>query len=124
MENLVKKGYKYFLVGMALGFDTACFSILLELKKDLDIKIIACVPCPEQADNFNENQRILYDKMLSVADQTIVISPKYTSTCMRKRNKFMVDNSSVLVSYVRRERSGSKFTEKYAISNNLTIIKL
>ena len=46
--NLIEKGYNTFLIGMAVGFDTICFNVLLDIKKMKDVKIVACVPCRGQ----------------------------------------------------------------------------
>ena len=121
---LIKKGYDTFLVGMAIGFDTICFHILEELKNTYNIRIIACIPCPEQPLKFNEEQKKEYYRILSVCDEKVVISEKYTSNCMTKRNKFMVDFSSVIVTYVRKDKSGAKQTENYAKKKGLWIIKI
>jgi hypothetical protein len=42
-------GYDTFLVGMAIGFDTLCFNLLEEIRKEKEIKIIACIPCLDQS---------------------------------------------------------------------------
>ena len=34
LENIINRGFDLFLIGMATGFDTECFSALEELKKD------------------------------------------------------------------------------------------
>lgn len=122
--NLIKRDYNTFLIGMAIGFDTLCFKVLEELRKEYQIKIIACIPCPEQADRFNDLQKKEYEKLKESADDKILLSYKYTPDCMKKRNEFMVKNSSALVSYVRREKSGSKQTLKLAKKYALTVIEL
>lgn len=124
LKNLVLDGYDTFLVGMALGFDTECFKALEEIRKENHIKIIACVPCLTQADRFSLKQKREYNRMLNSADETVLISEKYTEKCMQKRNEFMVDNASVLVSYLRREFGGTKNTVKYAEKVNCKIIKI
>ena len=124
IEGLINQNYDTFLVGMALGFDTLCFHELEKLKEKKNIKIVACVPCPEQADRFSEWQRKEYFRMLDMADKIVVISQKYSSTCMQKRNEFMVDNSSILVCYKRRESGGTANTVNYAKKTNKMIIEL
>ena len=53
---------------MALGFDTVCFQILEEIRKEKDIKIIACVPCSTQAEKFSLEQKKEYDRMLFIKE--------------------------------------------------------
>ena len=38
--ELIEDGYDTFLVGMAIGFDTICFGILEEIRKEKNIKIL------------------------------------------------------------------------------------
>ena len=123
-KKMVEKEFNIFLVGMAIGFDTACFQVLEEIRKDKDIKIIACVPCKNQDVRFNLEQQAEYKRMLSVADSVVILSEEYTSKCMQQRNEFMVDNASVLVAYKKRERGGTANTVKYAIKTGVLIIEV
>ena len=120
--DLIEKYYKYFLIGMAVGFDMLCFEILYNLKKEYDIKLIACVPCENQSKNYSIQEKEKYDNFLSVADEVILISKNYTKYCMFNRNKFMVDNSSCLVAYLRENKGGTKNTVKYAENKDINII--
>lgn len=116
LKQVGLEGYDTFLIGMALGFDTACFKVLLEIKKELnlDIKLIACVPCENQDRYFNFRQKATYKEMLKLADQVVILSKSYTPACMQARNKFMVNNSSLLFCYVRKTFGGSVSTLNYA----------
>ncbi len=113
-----------FLVGMALGFDTICFNVLETLKSEYDIKIVACIPCRTQDYNFNKKQKEEYDRMLSVADEKIYVSNEYNNTCMFKRNRFLVDNSSIIVVYSRKKTGGTIYTKNYALKNGVPIIEI
>ena len=122
--RLIQKGFNTFLIGMAVGFDTICFKILYKLKQKYDIKLIACVPCPNQDERFSQSQKEEYRNLLEKADHVEIISQRYYAGCMRKRNEFMVDNSSVLIAYVRRDKSGAMQTLSYAKQKNLAILKV
>jgi uncharacterized phage-like protein YoqJ len=122
--DLIKKGIDTYLIGMAVGFDTLCYKILEKLKEDYQIKLVACVPCINQDRNFTPLQKKVYRDMLKKADVTIYVSTEYTPYCMQKRNMFMVDNSSVLVSYLRENKGGTYNTVKYAEKNKKKIIRI
>ena len=122
--QLIKIGYNEFLVGMALGFDTVCFQILENLRKQNSIKIIACIPCKTQADKFSKKDREEYERMILSADEKVYISEEYTPTCMQRRNKFMVDNASVVLSYLRKEKTGTANTVNYAKRQQVIIINV
>ena len=121
---LIEKNFDTFLIGMAIGFDTLCFQILEEFRKQKNIKIIACIPCPTQAYKFNLEQKKEYDRMVSVADEKIILSDIYTPYCMQNRNKFMVDNSSCVISYLNKEKGGTYNTVKYANTQKVPVINV
>ncbi len=121
-DNLIDYGVDTFLIGMAIGFDTLCFQILEEKKKQKDIKIIACIPCTSQAEKFSQSQKKEYDRLLSIADQKLLISQEYTPYCMQKRNMFMVDNSSAVICYLNQNKGGTFNTVKYAEKRGVKVI--
>ncbi len=122
LNALVERDFSTFYVGMALGFDMLCFKILEKIRESKKIKIVACVPCPSQPDKFSERQREEYFRMLEVADEKVVLSEKYTPFCMQKRNQYMVDNSGVVLAYLRKSPSGTANTVNYAKKQNVPII--
>jgi len=125
LEKFIERDFDTFLIGMALGFDTVCFQTLEKLKEKYpSIKIIACIPCLCQACKFNKAQKEEYDRMLSVADEKIILSTEYTPACMMKRNKFMVDNACALLAYLIRDYGGTANTVKYAEKMNIPIVYL
>ncbi len=124
LENLIKKGFNTFLCGMAVGFDTECFLILKELREIYPINIYACVPCKDQDKSFSEKEKEIYQKLLKDSDEVILLSEHYYKGCMIVRNKYMVDNSSVLVCYNRKDSGGTFYTVNYAKKRGLKIIEL
>lgn len=122
--GLINGGYTTFLVGMAVGFDTECFKLLENLRKEYPIKIIACIPCLTQAYKFSLKQKAEYEKMLLSADEKVYVSKEYSKTCMFKRNMFMVDSASVLVAYLNTDKGGTFQTVNYAKRKGVEIIKI
>lgn len=122
LEKFINKDFDTFLIGMAIGFDSVCFATLEKLKEKYPfIKLIACIPCLSQSCKFTQAQKEEYDRMLSVADEKIVLGQEYTPTCMQKRNKFMVDNASVVLAYMYKNYGGTANTVNYAKKNNVPI---
>lgn len=120
--ELINSGVDTFLVGMAIGFDAKCFTVLEQLRPIYNIKIVACVPCEEQDKNFSIAQKKEYERMLLNATEVILVSKNYTKGCMLKRNRFMIDNSDYLVCYLREQSGGTAYTVKYASQTNKKII--
>ena len=126
LKEMLKKvylaGFDTFLVGMALGFDTECFLALQQLKKEFPIKIIACIPCINQDYKYTKKQSELYRKMLEDADEKYYVGKEYTRYCMLKRNRFMVDNCSLVLCYLKTDFGGTKNTVDYEVKKGVQIL--
>lgn len=96
--DLINKGVEVFFSGMALGVDIWAAEVVIDLRKRFpNIKLICVLPCETQADRWAPNQRERYFNIIEKSQSSIYISNKYTRDCMYKRNKYMVDNSDVIV---------------------------
>ena len=122
--KLIEQKINTFLVGMAIGFDTECFKVLEEIRKEKEIYIIGCIPCKNQDYKFNLSQKKEYERLKKEADDLILVSENYSTYCMQKRNRFMVDNCFVLVSYLRKNTGGTFYTVKYAEKVGIPIINI
>ena len=120
----VERGYKTFLCGMALGFDIICAETVISLKQEYnDIKLIAAIPCRDQDRLWSENSRTRYRGLLEQADGIRCKFETYTyAECMRERNKYMVDNSSLLIALYSGLPGGTKFTVDYARKSGSEIL--
>lgn len=117
VARLVEDGAEEFCTGMARGVDIWAAEIVLELKSGHpDLRLIAVIPCPEQADRWGSNEKARYQSILKQCDQTITTSPSYTKGCMLKRNKALVDMCDVLVAVFDGTRGGTMQTVNYAKS--------
>lgn len=114
IKRVAQQGYTRFLCGMAVGFDSLCFDVCEELKQELpQITLVACVPCENQDAYFSKSEKVAYRARLKRADEVIVLSPRYFEGCMQVRNRYMVDHSSVLITYLRKEEGGAFYTSTY-----------
>ena len=112
-----------FYDGMARGFDLAAAQIVIALKKKYkNIKLIACVPFYGQQEKFSAHDKILYNAILESCDEVIVLSEKYYPGCMYARNRYMVDNSDMVIAYYRGRKGGTEYTVKYAEENEKKVV--
>ncbi len=121
IEKLIKNGYKTFLVGMAIGFDLKVFEVL-QTKKKYNIDVIACVPCKDQDKYYNKTQKEQYENAIKNADKIVYLSEEYFDGCMQQRNRYMIDNSSILVAYMYAKIGGTIYTVNYAKKKEKSII--
>lgn len=122
--NLVKTGYDRFLCGMAVGFDMKAAQAVISLKKDYEVKLVACLPCTNQSERFSARSKALYDEILKECDEVVVLDGEYRSGCMQKRDRYLVDNCDALVSFLRKNSGGTYYTVNYAKMKNKKIIEL
>ena len=124
VERLINLGYRMFISGVALGFDTMAARCVLELKQKHDIKLIAAIPYVGQADRWNDRDRQRYFDILKQCDETVCISTALSPGCYKERNKFMVDNSSAIITYFVKDKTGTAQTINYASQKEIKITNL
>lgn len=121
---LIKKGYSYFLVGGALGFDTIAAQAVLNLRERYSIELVLVLPCITQANGWLETDKQVYQDIKNKADKLIYTSQDYTKGCMFKRNRYLVDNSKVCICYLISDNGGTAYTVRYANSKKLTVFNV
>lgn len=123
--NQYNNGFTHFLAGGALGFDTiAALSVINARINHPDIKLILILPCKNQSKGWNISDINTYHNILSQSDNAIYSSESYVRGCMFKRNRMLVDNSSICISYQYKETGGTAYTTKYATSKGLSVFNL
>ena len=65
-----------------------------------------------------------YERIRELADEVTYINQEYVRGCMFKRNRSLVDNSSICVCRLTKSTGGTAYTVKYAIKQGLKIINL
>lgn len=120
----IQRGYRTFLCGMALGFDMICTETILDLKKQYpDIKIIGALPCKTQDIKWQEKERERFRNLLSKLDAIRCLYDEYIGAeCMLERNRFMVDNASLMIALFNGLSGGTKSTIEYARKQGLKIV--
>ena len=122
--NLVKNGCRRFLCGMAVGFDLKAAQAVLSLKDEYAVELVACLPCANQSERFSSKNKAVYNEILARCDEVIVLQEEYTDGCMFRRDRYLVDNSDVLVCFLRKRSGGTYYTVKYAQKQDKKIIEL
>ena len=123
--KLINDGFRYFVAFGAFGYDTLAAQTVLELKTQYpDVKLILVLPCLSQTRGWSARDIDIYEDIKSKADKVVYTSQEYTRGCMHKRNRHLVDNSSVCVCYLTESTGGTAYTVDYARRNKLTVINL
>lgn len=123
--NCVNDGFTDFYNGGARGFDLLAAEAVLELKKTYpSLRLHIIVPCSNQTRGWREEDVIRYENVTSLADEVKCLSPVYFDGCMQVRNRYMVDNSELLIAYLERASGGSGYTVRYAEGQGKSVINI
>ena len=125
ITDAIRNGYRYLGAGGALGFDMLAAQTVLELKADYpDIKLILVLPCLNQTRGWAQEDVKEYERIKAAADKVTYISKEYYNGCMHKRNRHLVDNSSLCICYLTKQSGGTAYTVSYAESHDLKIVNV
>ncbi len=123
IEELINEGVAVFINGGALGFDTLSALAVLGLKnKYPKIKLKIYVPHKNQSMRWSEDNKKVYEYILSRADEVEILAPFNHPDCMRARNRRMVDDSDFVIAYVRKTSGGTFYTANYAEKKEKKVI--
>lgn len=124
ISSLYKRGIRRFEIGGALGFDTLAAQSVLRLREKYHIELALILPCLSQTRNWRPEDIMEYERIKTRADQVLYTSQHYFRGCMHKRNRYLVDTSSICVCYLTRDSGGTAYTVHYAQARGLEIINL
>ena len=123
--NNIEKGYRFFETGGALGFDTMAAQTILELKEIYSqIKLILVLPCITQTKSWLKDDIDEYNRIKELADEVVYTSKEYSKGCMHKRNRYLVDHSTLCICYLTESKGGTAYTVKYAESKGVRVINI
>lgn len=116
-------GIRDFLCGMALGADRLATEEVLALKKSgAPVRLIAALPCPQQAARWSPADRQRYAQLLAQTDGQYVACEQYTPYCMNARNLWMVEHASRVIAVFDGSSGGTANTLRRAREQQLDIL--
>ncbi|MBQ4353452.1 MAG: DUF1273 family protein [Clostridia bacterium] len=127
---LAVNGYRWFVCGGAIGFDTLAAEAVLKWREKAKIRLFLALPCLDQTEDwvkypdFEENIR-RYRDIKAQADFVYYTGELRTQTAMKTRNQYMVDVSSLCTAFYNgAPRSGSGQTCRMAQKAGLEVYNL
>lgn len=124
IEQLVtEKDMTEFISGMALGADLDFAECVITLRKKYKyIRLRCAVPCRDQTKLWNRSDIVRHNNILKQADNIHILSEYYTRFCMLVRNRYMVDNSDLILAIWNGQcKGGTWYTIDYAKKKNKLI---
>ena len=123
VSEAINSGYRYFGCGGALGFDTLAAQTVLRLREaNPEIRLILVLPCMDQTRGWDERDIEEYERIKQAADKVTYTAEKYYNGCMQKRNRHLIDYSSLCICYLTEQNGGTAYTVNYARDHGLKII--
>lgn len=114
IKKIIDEGVYIFYNGGATGFDLLSAEIIINLKKyNEKVKLIICIPCPEQEKYYKEEDKKRYKEIINKADEKILLNNFYFKGCMINRDKYMADRGDMMIAYLKKEKGGTAYTVKY-----------
>ena len=125
VESVYHGGIRHFICGMALGCDQYFCEAVMRLRDEHpEVTLEAAVPWEGQAERWTGAQKSRYERLLSGCDYLTVVQRDYSPDCMMRRNRYMVDASSVLIAAYNGRPGGTMNTLLYALRSGLEVIQL
>ena len=120
------EGYRHFLCGMAQGTDLYFCQAVLDLRRaHPEVTLEAAVPFTGQADRWPAADRQRRQALLDQCDLETVVQHTYSPGCMSRRNRYMVDRSSLLIAvYDGIPQGGTLNTLAYAMRKGVRTVVL
>lgn len=123
LEGIYEAGYRHFICGMAIGCDMYFAEEVIKLREKYpDVTLEAAVPCGSQPDKWSVRQRKRYNELLNACNTVTVLQIGYSPDCMMRRNIYMVDNSSLLLTCFNGYPGGTMNTIVYAKRNGIKVL--
>ncbi len=112
ITQAIKHGYTNFISGFAEGADLFAAEIISDLKPKMkNLTLHGAIPYRARLNTKDKN----FQNLIMNCDDITVISEKSTPDCYFKRNKFMIENSSLLIAVWDGTESGGTYnTIEYA----------
>ena len=125
VEAVYRSGKRHFICGMASGCDIYFCEAVIKLREEHpEVSLEAAIPFEEQSKLWSPRQKRRYDRLVSECDYQTVVQRDYSPECYARRNRYMVDCSSVLIAAFNGRPGGTMSTLLYAMRQGVEIIQL
>ena len=122
LDAAYEAGYRHFICGMAQGCDLYfCEAVLALRERYPEVTVEAAIPCPTQADAWPEAERRRYRELVAKCDMETMVSDTYSSACMQRRDRYMVDHAMLLIAAFDGTAGGTRYTVEYALRRGIEI---
>lgn len=123
VEAAYDEGIRHFICGMARGCDFYFAELVLALRKEKgDVTLEAAIPCPSQPDGWPQAERERWQAIVDASDFETVVQAHYSPGCMVRRNRYMVDHSTLVIAVYDGADGGTRRTLEYAMRRKVPFV--
>lgn len=125
VEALMEQGVTTFISGGAPGFEQVAASHIIA-KKEMGqaVRLVFTLPCRDYESLWTPAQKKRYHDLLSKADEIIYMAKEYTSDCLAKRDRYMMEQSDYCICDWLRPFGKSARTMTYAEQMGVAVIRI
>ena len=120
----IADGLNVFITGMAPGVDIWAAEVVLKLKNEFSLKLIAASPHPGFENRWSIDWQKRYAAIMAKADFIKEVCQHYSRGCYQIRNEWMVDHSARVIAVWNGSPSGTKNTIVYAERKGVPVVNL
>ena len=125
IEVAYAEGKRHFICGMARGCDFYFAEAVLALREEKgDVTLEAAIPCAVQSASWSAPQRARWEQLVDACDVKNVLQETYTPDCMHRRNRYMVEHSSLVIAVYDGSDGGTRRTLEYAIREKVPFVDI
>ena len=126
VRELIRGGYRCFIVGGAIGYDTLAAELLFHLRdvERMGIRVILAYPFDGYTAPWSEGQKATYARLLPLYDERICVAVAASRGAYLQRDRYMVDASSMCIAYCTRQTGGTAYTIRYAGKKSVPVINI
>ena len=120
----IADGLNVFITGMAPGVDIWAAEVVLKLKNEFSLKLIAASPHPGFENRWSLDWQKRYAAIMAKADFIKEVCAHYSRDCYQTRNEWMVDHSARVIAVWNGSPSGTKNTIVYAERKGVPVVNI
>ena len=126
VRELIRGGYRCFIVGGAIGYDTLAAELLFHLRdvERMGIRVILAYPFDGYTALWSEGQKATYARLLPLYDERICVAAAASRGAYLQRDRYMVDASSMCIAYCTRQTGGTAYTIRYAAKTGVPVCNI
>ena len=126
VRELIRGGYRCFITGGAVGYDTLAAELLFHLRdvEHMGIRVILAYPFDGYMDRWKEEQKATYERLLPLYDERICVAAAASRGAYLQRDRYMVDASSACIAYCTRQTGGTAYTIRYATKKGVPVCNI